>query len=52
MFEAEPVGREEFESVVQGGEVFPHKTTYFYPKLWSGMVLWELAEPESPSRTG
>ena len=31
--------------VVEGGEVYPHKTTYFYPKLWSGMVLWPLEDP-------
>ena len=45
LFRMRPVEREEFQSVVEGGEVYPHKTTYFYPKLWSGMVLWELAEP-------
>lgn len=42
LFRMRPVDRREFESVVQGGEVFPHKTTYFYPKLWSGLILWEL----------
>ena len=41
-----PVERQEFQDVVQGGELFPHKTTYFYPKLWSGLVLWPLQEPE------
>jgi len=40
LFRMKPVARLEFESVVQGGDVFPHKTTYFYPKLWSGLVLW------------
>jgi uncharacterized protein (DUF1015 family) len=47
------VDRAEFESVVHGGEVFPHKTTYFYPKLWSGLVVWPLEDPEvepSPAR--
>ena len=44
LFRMQPVGREEFQRVVQGGEVYPHKTTYFYPKLWSGLVLWRLAE--------
>jgi hypothetical protein len=46
LFRMRPVGREEFEGVVKGGEVFPHKTTYFYPKLYSGLVLWPLEEPE------
>jgi uncharacterized protein (DUF1015 family) len=46
LFRMRPVDRGEFQEVVQGGEVFPHKTTYFYPKLWSGLVLWPLAEPE------
>lgn len=42
LFRMKPVGRSEFQAVVEGGEVFPHKTTYFYPKLWSGLVLWRL----------
>lgn len=46
LFRMRPVDPVEFSEVVQGGEVFPHKTTYFYPKLWSGLVLWQIAEPE------
>ena len=42
LFRMKPVDRREFETVVQRGEVFPHKTTYFYPKLWSGLVMWRL----------
>jgi len=50
LFRMKPVGAREFHGVVQGGEVFPHKTTYFYPKLWSGLVLWPLEEPERQTR--
>ena len=39
-----PVGRDEFQSVVEGRETFPHKTTYFYPKLWSGLACWRLTD--------
>ncbi len=46
LFRMRPVGRGEFQEVIDGAEVFPHKTTYFYPKLWSGLVLWRLAEVE------
>ena len=46
LFRMKPVDPLEFENVVQGGEVFPHKTTFFYPKLWSGLLLWPLEEPE------
>jgi len=46
LFRMKPVSPQELEDVVRGGEVFPHKTTYFYPKLWSGLALWKLAEPE------
>jgi uncharacterized protein (DUF1015 family) len=45
LFRMKPVDPREFQAVVEGGEVFPHKTTYFYPKLWSGLVLWPIAEP-------
>lgn len=45
LFRMQPVDRGEFRQVVQGGEVYPHKTTYFYPKLWSGLALWRIADP-------
>ena len=45
LFRMRPVDRGEFQRVVEQGEVFPHKTTYFYPKLWSGLVLWPLERP-------
>ncbi|MBL05177.1 MAG: DUF1015 domain-containing protein [Planctomycetota bacterium] len=44
LFRMRPVGRSEFQAVIDGSEVFPHKTTYFYPKLWSGLVLWRLED--------
>ena len=43
----QPVPATEFRSVVEGGEVFPHKTTFFYPKLWSGLVFWQLESVEA-----
>lgn len=46
LFRMQPVPAGEFRSVVDGEEVFPHKTTFFYPKLWSGLILWTLGEPE------
>lgn len=49
LFRMRPVGRSEFQEVIDGAEVFPHKTTYFYPKLRSGLVLWRLGEVESPA---
>ena len=49
LFRMRPVGRGEFQEVIDGAEVFPHKTTYFYPKLWSGLVLWRLAGLEAPA---
>ena len=44
LFRMRPVGRSEFQAVIDGSEVFPHKPTYFYPKLWSGLVLWRLED--------
>ena len=46
LFRMRPVSTQEFRGVINGGEVFPHKTTFFYPKLWSGLLLWSLSEPE------
>ena len=37
-FELPAVSPEEFREAVELGEVFPHKTTYFYPKLYTGFV--------------
>jgi len=45
LFRMRPVDRREFRDVIEGGEVYPHKTTYFYPKLWSGLVLWPVEAP-------
>jgi uncharacterized protein (DUF1015 family) len=54
LFRMRPVSPGELRAVVDGGEVFPHKTTFFYPKLWSGLVLWALddspAARASPAR--
>jgi uncharacterized protein (DUF1015 family) len=52
LFRMRPVNREEFRAVVEGGETFPHKTTFFYPKLWSGLALWAMAEPGAPPGLG
>ena len=30
---------EEIQSIVSGGEKMPQKSTYFYPKLPSGLVI-------------
>ena len=30
---------EELRSVCRAGEVMPHKSTYFYPKVASGLVI-------------
>lgn len=50
LFRMRPVDRGEFQDVIDGAEVFPHKTTYFYPKLWSGLVLWRFEDV--PASTG
>ena len=44
LFRMRPVAAKEFRMVVQGGEVFPHKTTFFYPKLPTGLVFRILGE--------
>ena len=49
LFRMRPVGRGEFQEVIDGAEVFPHKTTYFYPKLWRGLARWRLAGLEAPA---
>ncbi len=51
LFRMRPVPAGQFRSVVEGGEVFPQKTTFFYPKLWSGLVLWSL-EPVETDASG
>lgn len=33
------------KAVADAGDVMPHKSTYFYPKLLTGLVLFDLAEP-------
>ncbi len=33
---------DEIFQVTRTGEVMPHKTTYFFPKLYSGLVFWKI----------
>lgn len=35
---------DEIFQVTRTGEVMPHKTTFFYPKMYSGLVFWKMDE--------
>jgi uncharacterized protein (DUF1015 family) len=37
-----PVRMPEFKAIVEAGEIMPKKSTYFYPKLLSGLVINKL----------
>lgn len=37
-----PVKPEQVKVVAQSGETMPHKSTDFYPKLWSGLVFYKM----------
>lgn len=39
-----PTTPEELQRVVEGGELLPHKSTHFYPKLLDGLVFHRLEE--------
>lgn len=38
------------QQVCAGGEIMPHKSTYFYPKLLTGLVFYSLASDASEKR--
>jgi len=40
-----PTRIEQVQEVASAGLVMPHKATYFYPKVWSGLVVHSLAIP-------
>jgi len=42
--ELPPISIETFNQVLERGSLLPHKTTYFYPKLFSGLVLRDLED--------
>ncbi len=42
IFWVSPVSWDEFFKVTESGEVMPQKSTYFYPKILSGPVLYKL----------
>jgi uncharacterized protein (DUF1015 family) len=44
-FLVNPVPIEQVRKIVQAGETFPQKTTDFYPKLLSGLLMYRLDEP-------
>jgi uncharacterized protein (DUF1015 family) len=35
---------DEIFQVTRTGEVMPHKTTFFYPKMYSGLVFYKMDE--------
>ena len=39
----------DLQSVADAGEVMPQKSTYFFPKLASGLVDYPVRDPASPS---
>ncbi len=38
-FFLKPINMGEFKAIVEAGEIMPKKSTYFYPKLLSGLVI-------------
>ncbi|MBI2608725.1 MAG: DUF1015 domain-containing protein [Deltaproteobacteria bacterium] len=44
IFWASPVSWKEFFEVTKSGCVMPQKSTYFYPKILSGIAIWKLAQ--------
>ena len=38
-----PTRIEQVQEVASAGLIMPHKATYFYPKVWSGLVVHSLA---------
>lgn len=40
-----PTRIEQVQEVASAGLIMPHKATYFYPKVWSGLVVHTLASP-------
>ena len=46
-----PTKKEEVQSIVTGGEKMPQKSTYFYPKLPSGLVINKVDLEEQPPAT-
>lgn len=39
-------------AVAEARDVMPHKSTYFYPKLLTGLVISDLSEPAAPAPGG
>jgi len=37
-----PVKPAEVKAVAEAGEKMPHKSTDFYPKLWSGLLFYKM----------
>jgi len=41
IFFLNPIKKEQFLNICYSGEVMPHKSTYFYPKVPSGLVIYK-----------
>lgn len=43
-----PPSVEDMRLIAEAGEKMPQKSTYYYPKLLSGLVMWSLSDFEAP----
>ena len=41
VFFLNPISASQVKSIAQAGEKMPEKTTYFYPKLLDGLIMWQ-----------
>jgi len=41
-FFTNPVRMEQLREVTQAGERMPHKSTYFFPKMYTGLTIQKL----------
>ncbi len=47
-----PVRMEQVRDIAFAGEVLPQKSTDFYPKMLSGLIIYSLEEAAQPTAVG
>ena len=52
LFLMNPTRVDQVRKVVDAGQNMPHKSTYFYPKIMTGLMFYEMAEGEEINRLG
>jgi len=52
IFLMNPTRVQQVKEVADAGQIMPHKSTYFYPKIMTGLIFYQFVDGEEINRLG